>query len=173
MAQPSLAALYKRFMKGQDITGMEAQREADIRFLRMAMPGMQYSPLKLAQVLQKYSLNRVISHYGKKLVREVSQQPEYQKRREEMMDRLYPDNIENRFKLWKGESIWKKKICVLKKSTAAWTRAMLPCSRMKKSGSWKTNRKKTMPSARNRKELIICHYHQKSRKNGKPWQSVS
>lgn len=77
MAQPSLAALYKRFMKGQDITGMEAQREADIRFLRMAMPGMQYSPLKLAQVLQKYSLNRVISHYGKKLVREVSQQPEY------------------------------------------------------------------------------------------------
>lgn len=99
MAQPSLAALYKRFMKGQDITGMEAQREADIRFLRMAMPGMQYSPLKLAQVLQKYSLNRVISHYGKKLVREVSQQPEYQKRREEMMDRLYPDNIENRFKL--------------------------------------------------------------------------
>ena len=44
MAQPSLAALYKRFMKGQDITGMEAQREADIRFLRMAMPGMQYSP---------------------------------------------------------------------------------------------------------------------------------
>ena len=56
---------------------MEAQREADIRFLRMAMPGMQYSPLKLAQVLQKYSLNRVISHYGKKLVREVSQQPEY------------------------------------------------------------------------------------------------
>ena len=48
MAQPSLAALYKRFMKGQDITGMEAQREADIRFLRMAMPGMQYSPLKLA-----------------------------------------------------------------------------------------------------------------------------
>ena len=41
MAQPSLAALYKRFMKGQDITGMEAQREADIRFLRMTMPGMQ------------------------------------------------------------------------------------------------------------------------------------
>ena len=99
MAQPSLAALYKRFMKGQEITGIEAQREADIRFLRMAMPGMQYSPLKLAQVLQKYSLNRVISPYGKKLVREVSQQPEYQKRREEMMDRLYPDNIENRFKL--------------------------------------------------------------------------
>ena len=99
MAQPSLAALYKRFMKGQDITGMEAQREADIRFLRMTMPGMQYSPLKLAQVLQKYSPNRVISHYGKKLVREVSHQPEYQKRREEMINRLYPCNIENRFKL--------------------------------------------------------------------------
>ena len=99
MAQPSLAALYKRFMKGQDITGMEAQREADIRFLRMTMPGMQYSPLKLAQVLQKYSPNRVISDFGKKLVREVSHQQEYQKRREEMINRLYPYNIENRFKL--------------------------------------------------------------------------
>ena len=53
MAQPSLAAPYKRFMKGQEITGIEAQREADIRFLRMAMPGKQYSPLKLAEVLQQ------------------------------------------------------------------------------------------------------------------------
>lgn len=99
MAQPSLATLYKRFMKGQKITGMEAQREADICFLCMTMPGMQYSPLKLAQVLQKYSLNRVVSHYGKKLVREVSHHPEYLKSREQMINRLYPANIENRFKL--------------------------------------------------------------------------
>lgn len=97
MAQPSLAALYKRFMKGHHRDGSTARGR--YTFPAHGMPGMQYSPLKLAQVLQKYSLNRVISHYGKKLVREVSQQPEYQKRREEMMDRLYPDNIENHFKL--------------------------------------------------------------------------
>lgn len=99
MARQTLTDLYRQFMKKEHVGDMESQRQADIRFLQMALPGMRYSPVKLGQVLQKHSLNRVISHYGKKLVREVSQQPEYQKRREEMMDRLYPDNIENRFKL--------------------------------------------------------------------------
>ena len=52
-------------------------------------------------------------------------------------------------------------------------RAMLTCSRMKKSRNWKMNRKPIMRHGSVRRELILCRYHRKSRKNGKPWQSVS
>lgn len=90
MKTQSLAEQYKQFMKRQNIDGMDAQRKADVRFLQLIMPTMRYSPVKLAQVIQKYSQNRVISHYGKKLVKEVSLQPQCLKGKEKKINQQYP-----------------------------------------------------------------------------------
>lgn len=99
MARQTLTDLYRQFMKKEHVGDMESQRQADIRFLQMALPGMRYSPVKLGQVLQKHSLNRVIHHYGKKLVQEVSRQPEYLESKEKLLNKCYPDNVDNHFKL--------------------------------------------------------------------------
>lgn len=88
----SLATQYKQFMRRQNIDGMDAQRKADVRFLQAIMPTMRYSPVKLAQVIQKYSANRVISHYGKKLVKEVSFQASYLESKEKLINKQYPRN---------------------------------------------------------------------------------
>lgn len=92
MRKQSLAEQYKQFMKKQNIDGMDAQREADVRFLQFIMPSMQYSSIKLAQVIQKYSLNRAISHYGKKMVKEVGCQPQFLENKEKLINQMYPRN---------------------------------------------------------------------------------
>ncbi len=90
MKTQSLAEQYKQFIRRQNIDGMDAQRKADVRFLQAIMPTMRYSPVKLAQVIQKYSQNRVISHYGKKLVKEVSLQPQCLENKEKKINQQYP-----------------------------------------------------------------------------------
>lgn len=92
MRKHSLAEQYKQFMKKQNIDGMDSQREADIHFLQCMLPNMKYPPDRLAQVIQKYSLNRAISHYGKKLVKEISRQPQVLANKEKLLNQMYPRN---------------------------------------------------------------------------------
>lgn len=97
MKNQTLAEKYKSFMKRQTVTDTDTQRDADMRFLQLVMPSMQYPVTRLAQVLQKYSLNRVITNYGKKLVKEAEKEGAYLKEQEKMINHLYPIDAGNRF----------------------------------------------------------------------------
>lgn len=97
MKDQTLAEKYKSFMKRETVTDEESQRNADIQFLQAMLPTMQYPTTRLSQVLQKYSLNRSIPNYGKKLVKEVQKEAIYLKQQEKLINKCYPDDVGHRF----------------------------------------------------------------------------
>lgn len=89
----TLAERYQSFRR-QHEADYSSGKELDKAFLVEVLTKGYGNPDKAARVLQKYSENRTIAHYGKKLVKDV-ERTAHQKQ----LNRCYPDNVENMFKL--------------------------------------------------------------------------
>lgn len=94
----TLAEHYKAFRR-QHEADYPTGEDLDKAFLVEVLTKGCGNPDKAARVLQKYSENRAIAHYGKKLVKDVERTPLVQAAHQKQLNRCYPDNVENMFKL--------------------------------------------------------------------------
>lgn len=94
----TLAERYQSFRR-QHEADYPSGKDLDKAFLVEVLTKGYGNPDKAARVLQKYSENRTIAHYGKKLVKDVERTALVQAAHQKQLNRCYPDNVENMFKL--------------------------------------------------------------------------
>lgn len=94
----TLAERYQSFRR-QHEADYSSGKELDKAFLVEVLTKGYGNPDKAARVVQKYSKNHAISHYGKKLVKEAERTAIVQAAHQKQLNRCYPDNAENMFKL--------------------------------------------------------------------------
>ena len=94
----TLAERYQSFCRHHE-ADYASLKELDKAFLVEVLTKGCGNPDKAARVLQKYSENRTIAHYGKKLVKDVKRTALVQAAHQKQLNRCYPDNVENMFKL--------------------------------------------------------------------------
>lgn len=94
----TLAERYQSFRRHHE-ADYASIKELDKAFLVEVLTKGCGNPDKAARVLQKCSENRTIAYYGKKLVKDVERTALVQAAHQKQLNRCYPDNVENMFKL--------------------------------------------------------------------------
>ena len=94
----TLAERYQSFRRHHE-ADYASLKELDKAFLVEILTKGYGTPDKAARVIQKHSENRAIPRYGKKLVKEAERTAIVQAAHQKQLNRCYPDNVENMFKL--------------------------------------------------------------------------
>lgn len=91
----SLATQYHAFQKAHELL---PGREVDYLFVKAVMEEFTIADAKIASFIQKHGAGTE-PKYGKKLVKLVQKEPEYQDKRRAYLHGFYPHNPENIMRL--------------------------------------------------------------------------